>query len=188
MNERMLALALVAGLAACGKKAPTTTPDPVGGGATGTPAPAPAPAPPPASPGTAGSDAGAREAERTRLLAVLKAPIHFDYDRDDIRPGADQQALDVKAAILLANPGVQIVVSGHADDRGSDEYNLVLGGKRAAAAKRYLEAKGIDGARIKTISYGEERPSDPAETDEAWAKNRRDEFEISGAERLVAPK
>ena len=185
--NRILALALVAGLAACGKKKPTTTPEPnPGPAAQPAPAPAPAPAPPPASTG-GGTDAAAA-AERTRLLAVLQTPIHFDYDKDDIRPGADQQALDAKAAILLANPGVQVNIAGHTDDRGSDEYNLVLGGKRAAAAKRYLEAKGIDGGRIKTISYGEERPADPSQTEEAWAKNRRDEFEISGAERLVAPK
>jgi peptidoglycan-associated lipoprotein len=185
--NRILALALVAGVAACSKKTPTTTPTPTTGGSTATPAPAPAPLPPPPSSSGGGSDATAA-AERARLLAVLQAPIHFDYDKDDIRPGADQQALDAKAAILLANPGVQVTVAGHTDDRGSDEYNLVLGGKRAAAAKRYLESKGIDGGRIKTISYGEERPADTSGTEEGWAKNRRDEFEIGGADRLVAPK
>jgi peptidoglycan-associated lipoprotein len=185
--NRILALALVAGVAACGKKAPTTTPEPSGGGSTTTPAPAPAPAPPPPASTGGGSDA-AGSAERSRLLAVLQTAIHFDYDKDDIRPGADQQALDAKAAILLANPGVQVTIAGHTDDRGSDEYNLVLGGKRAAAAKRYLEAKGVDGGRIKTISYGEERPVDQGQTEDAWARNRRDEFEISGAERLMAPK
>ena len=185
--NRIFALALVAGAAACGKKAPTTTPEPTTGAATPAPAPAPAPMPPPASTGGSGSDASAA-AERSRLLAVLQTPIHFDYDKDDVRPGADQQALDAKAAILLANPGVQVTIAGHTDDRGSDEYNLVLGGKRAAAAKRYLEAKGIDGGRIKTISYGEERPVDQSGTEDGWAKNRRDEFEIAGAERLVAPK
>ena len=97
--------------------------------------------------------------------------------------------LDRKAAILNANPALRLRISGHADERGSDEYNLVLGNNRALSARRYLEGKGVAAARIEVTSFGEERPVDPASTEEAWTKNRRDEFEIiAGGDRLVAPR
>ena len=113
--------------------------------------------------------------------------IHFDFDQDLIKP-EDRPVLDRKADILRANPALRIRISGHADERGSDEYNLVLGNKRALAAKQYLEGKGVDASRIDVTSFGEERPIDPGHTEEAWAKNRRDEFEITaGGQRLVRP-
>ena len=84
---------------------------------------------------------------------------------------------------------MHVRISGHADERGSDEYNLVLGNKRASATKRYLESKGVDGSRLEVISYGEERPADPAVTEEAFAKNRRAAFKVTaGADRLTAPR
>jgi peptidoglycan-associated lipoprotein len=90
--------------------------------------------------------------------------------------------------VLAANSAVRLRISGHADDRGSDEYNLALGNRRAAAAKRYLENKGIDGSRIEVVSYGEERPLNPGTDESAYAQNRRDEFEITaGGDNLVAP-
>src|SRR5260221_10561267 len=111
--------------------------------------------------------------------------IHFDYDQSAVRT-ADQGVLDRKAAILQVNPKVKIRVSGHADDRGSDEYNLALGNRRAAAAKRYLQDKGVDGSRIEAVSYGEERPLAQGADENAWAQNRRDEFEITaGGDNLV---
>jgi peptidoglycan-associated lipoprotein len=83
---------------------------------------------------------------------------------------------------------VKVRISGHADERGSDEYNLALGNRRAAAAKRYLENKGIDGSRIEVISYGEERPLNPGTDETAFAQNRRAEFEVTGGgDALVAP-
>lgn len=193
MNARTLALALasVVALAACGGKQEPELP---------TPEPAPTPtATTPAGP-NADSAAAAERArlERERLereaaLAVavgtdLKAMIHFDYDASDVR--ADDVAnLDRKAAILAANPGVRIRISGHADERGSDEYNLALGMRRAAAAKRYLENKGVEGARIEVISYGEERPLAAGSDESSWANNRRGEFEVTaGGSSLVAPK
>jgi peptidoglycan-associated lipoprotein len=113
--------------------------------------------------------------------------INFDYDQATIRD-ADQGTLDRKAAILAANPNVRVRISGHADDRGSDEYNLALGNRRAAAAKRYLESKGIDGGRLEVVSYGEERPLNPGQDESAFAQNRRDEFEVTaGGDNLVAP-
>jgi peptidoglycan-associated lipoprotein len=97
--------------------------------------------------------------------------------------------LDRKADILRANPALRIRISGHADERGSDEYNLVLGNKRSLAAKQYLVSKGVDASRIDVTSFGEERPVDPASNEAAWAKNRRDEFEIiGGGDKLVAPR
>jgi peptidoglycan-associated lipoprotein len=113
--------------------------------------------------------------------------INFDYDQATVRP-ADQQTLDRKAAILSANPNVKLRISGHADERGSDEYNLALANRRAAAAKRYLENKGIEGSRLEVISYGEERPLNPGSDENAYAQNRRDEFEVTaGGDNLVAP-
>jgi len=131
----------------------------------------------------------AREAaERARSVTTdLAAMINFDYDQAAVRP-ADQQTLDRKAAILGANPGVKLRISGHADERGSDEYNLALGNRRAAAAKRYLENKGVDGSRIEVVSYGEERPLNPGSDETAYAQNRRDEFEVTaGGNNLSAP-
>jgi|SRR5688572_6519349 peptidoglycan-associated lipoprotein len=116
----------------------------------------------------------AGRAEAERLLANL---IHFEYDRADIRP-EDQGVLDWKARLLQANPTMTIRISGHADERGSDEYNLALSNRRAAAAKRYLVNKGIAESRISIDAYGEERPLDTGSTEEAWARNRRDEFLI----------
>lgn len=118
----------------------------------------------------------------------MSSMIHFDYNVSDIRP-QDQAMLDRKAAILNANSAVRLRISGHADERGSDEYNLALGNRRAAAAKRYLMNRGVDGARIDIISYGEERPIAMGSNEEAWAQNRRDEFEMTaGGDALVAPR
>jgi peptidoglycan-associated lipoprotein len=131
----------------------------------------------------------AREAaEKARTVtADLAAMINFDYDQATVRP-ADQQTLDRKAAILVGNPGVKLRISGHADERGSDEYNLALGNRRAAAAKRYLENKGVDASRLEVVSYGEERPLNPGNDETAYAQNRRDEFEITaGGNNISAP-
>ncbi len=131
----------------------------------------------------------AREAsERSRAVAAdLAAMINFDYDQATVRP-ADQATLDRKAVILNANPNVKVRISGHADERGSDEYNLALANRRASAAKRYLENKGVDGSRLDVIAYGEERPLNPGSDETAFAQNRRDEFEVtSGGDNLTAP-
>lgn len=184
MQLRSLALVLLVAAVACSKKAPETAPEPTptdpGTGTTRTPPPPP---PPPAT-----TDPNAAARERENLLRILQQPIYFDYDRDEIRP-PDAAILDQKAAVMLANPGLRVRIAGHADERGSDEYNLVLGTRRATSAKRYLEAKGIDGSRVEVISFGEERPADPGSNETAWARNRRGEFEIlAGADRLVSPR
>jgi peptidoglycan-associated lipoprotein len=126
-------------------------------------------------------------AEAAALRNDMTAMIHFDYNVADVRV-QDQAVLDRKAAIMNANSGLRVRISGHADERGSDEYNLALGNRRAAAAKRYLMNRGVDGSRIDVISYGEERPIAMGATEDAYAQNRRDEFEMTaGGDALVAP-
>ncbi|HWP36378.1 MAG TPA: peptidoglycan-associated lipoprotein Pal [Gemmatimonadales bacterium] len=121
------------------------------------------------------------------VRATLMTRIHFDFDKSDIRPG-DAQVLDQKLAILQANPNLRIEIVGHCDERGSDEYNLALGNRRALAAKQYLVSRGIAADRITTRSMGEEQPLAMGSTEEAWAQNRRDEFAIvSGGDVLRRP-
>jgi peptidoglycan-associated lipoprotein len=108
--------------------------------------------------------------------AELASMIHFDFDKANIRPG-DAQVLDEKLPILRDNPELRIRIAGNCDERGSDEYNLALGNRRAMAAKQYLVEHGIDAGRIDVASNGEEKPVDPGHTEEAWAKNRNDQFE-----------
>jgi peptidoglycan-associated lipoprotein len=121
------------------------------------------------------------------LRTALTAAVHFEYDQADLR-GEDRAILDAKVPILQANPGVMIRIGGHTDERGSDEYNLALGQRRAAAAKRYLVEHGIADSRIETISYGEERPVAQGSDDAAFAQNRRAEFEITaGGQNLRRP-
>jgi len=102
--------------------------------------------------------------------------IHFDYDKYDIRLG-DAEILRQNAALLAKN-ALKFQVEGHCDERGTNEYNLALGERRANSVKNYLTSLGIEASRIVTISYGEERPLDPKQDEEAWAKNRRAHFVI----------
>jgi len=138
--------------------------------------------------------AAADAAERARLAAIesarntLMATIYFDYDASEIR-GDARSALDAKLPILRANTGVQLRISGHADERGSDQYNDALGQQRAAQAKRYLTDNGVDAARITIVSYGEQRPATSGSDESAWARNRRAEFEITaGGTNIVPPR
>ena len=102
----------------------------------------------------------------------LLKDIHFDFDKYDIRPG-DAALLKENAALLNKYPNVKIQMEGHCDERGTVEYNLALGERRANQAKNYLVSLGISPARISTISYGKEKPLDPGHNEDAWAKNRR---------------
>ena len=121
--------------------------------------------------------AGGRDLATSDPRAVLTEMIFFDYDQSELRSEA-RATLDAKLAFLQANPSIRIRVAGHTDERGSDEYNIALGMRRAAAAKRYLVDLGIADGRIAVVSFGEERPLNPESTEAAWAQNRRDEFEI----------
>lgn len=109
--------------------------------------------------------------------ALLK-PIFFDFDKYDIRP-ADTEILKGNSAFLKKFPNVKIQIEGHCDERGTNEYNLALGERRANSTKKYLTSLGIAADRVSTISYGEEKPFDPAHNEEAWAKNRRAHFVIT---------
>jgi peptidoglycan-associated lipoprotein len=107
--------------------------------------------------------------------AVALNDIFFDFDKYNIRPG-DAEILKRDADWFKANAGKKVKVQGHCDERGTTEYNLVLGQKRADATKNYLTGIGVDGKVLETLSYGEERPFDPGHNEAAWAKNRRAHF------------
>jgi len=103
------------------------------------------------------------------------ANIYFDFDKSNIRPG-DAKILDASATYLKANPNQLVLIEGHTDERGTIEYNLALGERRAKSAMNYLVAQGIDASRFTLISYGKERPVCTEKTEACWAKNRRDMF------------
>lgn len=103
--------------------------------------------------------------------------VYFDFDKYNLRPDA-KAALDADFNLLQQFPDVIVKIEGHCDERGTVEYNLSLGEKRAKSAQDYLVGLGIDPERISIISYGKERPVDPGHSEEAWAKNRRAEFVI----------
>ena len=115
------------------------------------------------------------EAERRR---IMESVIYFGYDRSDLSAEA-RSTLDAKLGILAGSPSIRIRISGHADDRGSDEYNVALGQRRAAAAKRYLTQRGIVAGRIDVVSFGEEQPVCTAMHETCLAQNRRDEFQLT---------
>jgi len=140
--------------------APATVPRPA-------PAPAPAPTPAPAPPAMV-------KPSEFSPNPNLKT-IYFDFDKYNIRPD-DAKTLDGDAAWLKANPNNLVLIEGHADERGTNEYNLALGEKRAKAAMNYLVAQGVQASRVTIISYGEERPVCAEKTEACWAKNRRDNF------------
>ena len=109
------------------------------------------------------------------LVELSLQNIYFDYDKSAIRPDA-REILKANAEIFTKNSSAKIVVEGHCDERGTAEYNMALGERRAQEAKQYMVNLGIDASRIETISYGKERPLDNRSTEEAWAQNRRAQF------------
>lgn len=154
------------------------------------PIPAPAPAPPATTEPTTQEDvAPAKETakikdtanEQSSLMeATTKSPvsdINFDFDSYSIRPDA-REILKANADYLLKNRVSSIVVEGHCDERGTAEYNMALGERRAQETKKFLVNLGINESIVKTISYGEERPLDPNNSEDAWAKNRRAHFVV----------
>jgi peptidoglycan-associated lipoprotein len=104
--------------------------------------------------------------------------INFDYDKSNIRDDA-RVIMKANADILIKNKTSKVTIEGHCDERGTSEYNMALGERRAQEAKKYLVNLGVDAARMKTVSYGEERPLDPGQNEEAWAKNRRAHFAVT---------
>lgn len=129
--------------------------------------------------------------EAARRLAearnVLTAMVYFDFDKSDIRDDS-KATLDQKIPLLNANPNLAFKVTGHTDSRGSDEYNVALGQRRARAVRDYLVQRGIAASRITLDSRGEEQPVAQGEDESAWSQNRRAEFEITaGGDNLVLP-
>jgi peptidoglycan-associated lipoprotein len=111
------------------------------------------------------------------LESSLLKDIHFGFDRYDLTPKA-RDILSQNAELLLKNPGAKIQIEGHCDERGTIEYNLALGERRATSTREYLISLGVSTNRISTISYGEEMPLDSRHNEDAWAKNRRSHFII----------
>ncbi|MDX2184124.1 MAG: OmpA family protein [Gemmatimonadaceae bacterium] len=210
MTRHILLVLATATVAACGaKNPPPPAPTPLAGaGAAGAAATPTTPAPATTAP-VAPSDADrrAREAALSRAAAdsaaaaranaasaaasvdartTITATIYFDYDASEIRDDA-RSLLESKVPVLAANPGVRIRISGHADDRGSDEYNLALGQRRAAALKRWLAQRGISEDRMLLASFGEERPVCGDADEGCFIKNRRAEFEIVAGPATLVP-
>jgi peptidoglycan-associated lipoprotein len=121
----------------------------------------------------------AREAAASGAREMLTEIIYFDYDSDEIGATAEEK-LNAKAAVLRANPTVRLRFEGHCDQRGSTEYNLALGQRRAESVRAYLVNLGIDGSRLSTISYGKEKPLVEGDDESAFQKNRRAEFDVIG--------
>jgi peptidoglycan-associated lipoprotein len=171
MRSSWVVAMLIVTVAACGKKNEPEMPAPVS-------------TPPSATPVSTTDDAAERarreaeEARRRELEAkrnTLSQMIFFGYDRSDISSEA-AATLQAKLPILREDATIRIRVEGHADERGSIEYNLALGLRRAQAVKDYLAGFGVEGSRVTVESFGEDRPLDPGTTESAYARNRRAEF------------
>jgi peptidoglycan-associated lipoprotein len=185
-------LSFVVALAGCAKRPATTqaaAPAPTGsGGATTTPAVMP-PGPagpagpstmqPPGGTGTAQppttAPTGVRPDPKTFVSIPELKDVFFDFDKYDIRP-EDSKTLDTNAGWFKSNPNHLILIEGHCDERGTNEYNLALGERRAKATMNYLVSQGVQASRITIISYGEERPMCTEKNDACYAKNRRAHF------------
>lgn len=136
--------------------------------------------PKPGVSGTGGEVMGADQGASARAAAIREAQnqlqtVYFQYDSSDL-DGAAQATLRQDADVINRYPDVRIQIQGHCDERGSEEYNLSLGDRRARAIMDYLVNLGINPARLSTITFGEERPVDPGHDEAAWARNRRGEF------------
>ncbi len=183
-SSRLLFLAVAAPalLSACKKKQqPAVVP----------PAPVEQPpvTPPRPVPTTTATPVDTMEAVRAEIAAArarLLETIYFEYDADELRDDA-RATLDSKIPLLNLNLSLRVRIAGHCDERGSDEYNIALGRRRAEVAKKYLTDRGIDASRIETTSFGRERPAIAGDSEAAWSQNRRDEFEIiAGGDQLRA--
>jgi peptidoglycan-associated lipoprotein len=179
-------LLLVVGAAACGKKQPPIArpippPPPVSTPVTPPPEPPPPapaePTPAPAPVAVPEDSIASRSLDEINKNSPLK-PVFFGVDQSEIDQ-AGQQALANNADLLKRYPTWLISIEGHCDERGTAEYNLALGERRAVAARNYLVSLGISADRVKTVSYGKEFPFDPGHSEDAWSKNRRAHFVVT---------
>ncbi|MDA7599650.1 peptidoglycan-associated lipoprotein Pal [Alphaproteobacteria bacterium] len=169
MFQRLIALcAATFFLAACETASQTDTATSSDSSASSTTASSTASSSANSSTGTAGS----AEAEAKAALAEVGNTVYFDFDSSALSASGTAM-LGRQAAFLKANPSITVTIEGHADERGTREYNLALGDRRASAARDYLIAQGINAARVRTVSYGKERPAMAGSNNAAWAKNRR---------------
>ena len=139
-------------------------------------APAPSAGSSGAAPSTSAPAPGARPSPKEFVAVAELKDVFFDFDKYDVRPG-DAKVLDANATWLKSNDNL-VLIEGHCDERGTNEYNLALGDRRAKAAMNYLVAQGISADRMTIVSYGEERPVCTEKTEACWAKNRRDQFMV----------
>jgi peptidoglycan-associated lipoprotein len=154
---------------------PTPPPAPSPPPAAAPPAPAPAPAPPPAATPTP-APAPAPPPKPAEFAATENLrDIYFDFDKYNIRPG-DARTLDSNAAWLKSNTNQLVLIEGHCDERGTSEYNLALGERRAKSTMNYLVSQGVEAGRITIISYGKERPTCTESNEGCWQRNRRAHF------------
>jgi peptidoglycan-associated lipoprotein len=185
--QTAITLALLVTFAACGGKKPPPPP-PTGGGAAPPPAvttggtptpPTTAPKPPdvPGDPAIGASDLSNMTVEEINKNSPLK-PVLFALDADTIDEEG-RKILDSNAQVLKQYSSWVITIEGHADERGTSEYNLALGERRALAAKNYLLSLGISADRLRTVSYGKEFPFNPGHDEAAWAQNRRAHFMLT---------
>ncbi len=178
----LLALALVVVLPFAGcakKKAPVTPPEAAPVAAPVVEPPPPPPPPPPADPIPDPLAADLVEAHAYAYRAGLLGDVFFDFDRAELRPEA-RERLAKNAEFLRQRPEFTITIEGHCDERGTSEYNLALGERRAQAARAYLASLGISEARLRTASYGEERPVCREQNESCWQQNRRAHFLLTG--------
>jgi len=186
-SKALIVLVLLAVLiAACKGKAkpPVARPQPPADVGINDPAPGPPPGPPqpinepvPVPPMPTEGDITSKSIDDLNRDSPLR-PLFFELDSSEVS-GPGQQVLQTNASVLKKYPGMQVTVEGHCDERGTAEYNLALGERRALAAKNYLVSLGIPADRIKTVSYGKEFPFDPGHDDSAWKNNRRAHFVIT---------
>jgi peptidoglycan-associated lipoprotein len=128
-------------------------------------------------------------AETEAVRAMISRMVNFDFNRSNVRDGVDTEVLTQKIAILQANPNLRLEIVGHCDERGTDEYNMALGNRRAVSSRAFLTDRGIAETRITVRSRGEEQPLDSGHTEAAWERNRRGEFRIvGGGDALVRPR
>jgi len=181
-----LMLIALMGVGACKKKPPVAraTPPPPAGGTTGTRPPAPPepvvepePVAVPPEPAVSSTDTSSRSLDDINKQGILQ-PVLYDYDSAEVS-AEGQQILAVNADVLKKNPTWVISIEGHCDERGTAEYNLALGERRALAARTYLVSLGLTPDRMRTVSYGKEFPFDPNHNEAAWAKNRRAHFVVT---------
>lgn len=168
--------------AACGKKAPAPVGPAIAEARDTAPPPSSPAAPDPSPAAAAEPDIWSQDLATIDAWAKEKGflgEVYFDFDRYELRPEA-RERLSRNADFLKSYPDVLVTIEGHCDERGTTEYNVALGDRRAFSALRFLEQLGVDRTRMRTVSYGEERPQCRESQESCWSRNRRAAFVISG--------